>query len=193
MAADTVEVEARVQVAETARLDGDVRGLEQDRERRLVHDARLVEERRERAELGRQLLLAEDEERQVDGRLDAAAVELPRELEQHGEPALHVARAEADDRAVLDPARDVLLCGNGVVVAREHDEIPPLAPAASANTKASSPLYSGSKLGGTSETTWAAISASCRLSEGMSTSSSVRSARRSARDGIERKRGIIPV
>ena len=102
--------------------------LEQDRELRLVHDARVVEEVRERAELGRQLLLAEREQREVDLRLDAALVELARELEHDREPALHVAGAEPDDGAVLDPAGHVLLRRHGVVVACEHDERLPFPP-----------------------------------------------------------------
>ena len=88
----------------------------------------LVEERGQRAELRRQLLLAEDEQREVDGGLGAALLELARQLEQHGEPALHVARAEAHDGAVLDPAGDVLLRRNRVVVAGEDDERPAVPP-----------------------------------------------------------------
>ena len=52
-----------------------------------------------------QLLLAEGEQRDVDLRLDAALVERAGELEHDGETALHVARAEPDDRAVLAAGR----------------------------------------------------------------------------------------
>ena len=113
----------RVLVAEAAGLDRHVGGLEQDRQRCLVHDPRLVEERRQRAVLGGQLLLAEDEQRQVDRRLDPAGLELPRQLEQDSEPALHVARAQPDDGAVLDSAGKVVLRRNGVVVAGEDDQV----------------------------------------------------------------------
>jgi hypothetical protein len=88
----------------------------------IVHEPRLVEEVRQRTELGRQLLLAEREQRDVDGRFDAAVLERAGELEHHRQAALHVARPKADHVAVLDPAGDVLLSGDRVVVAGEHHE-----------------------------------------------------------------------
>jgi hypothetical protein len=121
-----VEDDARVQVAETACLDRAVGRLEQDGETGLVDDLGAVEETRERVELRRQLLLAENDERHVELRLDAARVQLARQLEQDGEAALHVARAEADDGAVLDPPGNVVLRRHRVVVAGEDDELAPL-------------------------------------------------------------------
>ena len=135
--------------------------------------------------------MPERQQGDVDLRLDAALLELACELEHHREAALHVARAESDDGAVLDPAGDVLLGRNGVVVAGEHDERRAPRAADGPTRTHPRPSYSGAKEAGTSERTWAAISASCLLSEGMSTSSSVRSASRFARSDIGRKRGTI--
>ena len=45
-----------------------------------------------------------------------------RELDHDGEPALHVARAEPDHRAVVDPAREVALRRDGVRVPGEEDQ-----------------------------------------------------------------------
>ena len=68
-----------------------------------------------------------------------------------------------------------------------------LAGAVARTREASSPSYSGANVGGHErDRTCAAISASFRLSDGMSTSSSVRAASRSARAGIGDKRGTIP-
>ena len=50
------------------------------------------------------------------------------QLDHHREPALHVGRAEAVNRTVLDPPRDVPLSGNGVRVPGEQDERLPAAP-----------------------------------------------------------------
>ena len=57
---------------------------------------------------------------EVVGEIDAVGP--ARELDHHGEPALHVARSEADDRIVLDAGGKVSLCRNGVGVAREQHE-----------------------------------------------------------------------
>ena len=71
--------------------------------------------------LGRAELLArEEEEREVVGELGLGGP--AGELDHHCEPAFHVARAEADDGAVLDPARQVPLRRHGVGVAGEQDE-----------------------------------------------------------------------
>ena len=71
--------------------------------------------------LGRAELLArEEEQREVVGEL--GAVGPAGELDHHREAALHVARAEADDRAVLDPAGQVALRRDGVGVAGEQHE-----------------------------------------------------------------------
>ena len=69
-----------------------------------------------------ELLAREEEQAQVVGELGLGRP--ARELDHHGEPALHVGRAEPVDRAVLDPAREVPLRGNGVRVAGEQHERP---------------------------------------------------------------------
>ena len=126
MAARSGEGEARDDVPEAACLDGEIGGLEDDRERRLVHRARACEERRERVVLGRELLPSEQEQREVARRL--LEVEPARELDGDRETALHVARAEPVHGAVGDASRKVLLRRNRVVVSRQHHERKPLAP-----------------------------------------------------------------
>ncbi len=64
--------------------------------------------------LGRELLAPEEQKCEVAGR--ALEVDVPRELDGYGEAALHVTRAETVHRAVDDSARDVVLCGDRVVV-----------------------------------------------------------------------------
>jgi len=95
--------------------------LEQDRERRLAHELGALEEGGKRVVLHRELLAAEDEERDI-GACAGGLREIPDELQCDRDTALHVARAEAVHRAVLDPPGKVLLRRNGVVVAGEDDE-----------------------------------------------------------------------
>ena len=117
-----LEDELGVQVAEAAHVERRVRGLEDDGELGLERVRARREEGGKRALLLRQLLAWEEEERDVGGELRALLVEPARELDHHREPALHVARAEAVDEAVLDRAGDVPLRGNRVQVAGEEDE-----------------------------------------------------------------------
>ena len=111
-----LEDDARVEVAEAAELQRVVGRLEADHELRLVDEAGALEDAGQRV-LGRAELLArEEEEREVVGELGLGRP--AGELDHHREPALHVARAEADDGTVLDPAGQVALGGDGVGVAR---------------------------------------------------------------------------
>ena len=123
MAARSVEREARDDVPEAAGLDGEVGGLEDDRERRLVDRGRAGEERRKRVVLGRELLASE--EQRARDRRSPLEVEVARELEGDRETALHVARAEPVHGAVGDASRKVLLRRNRVVVSRQHHERKP--------------------------------------------------------------------
>ena len=115
-----VERQRRVEVPEAARVDRVVGRLEHDDEVGLEHERRLGEDARERALLGWELLPHEEQEREVERRRRAGRP--AGQLDHHGDSALHVARAEADHPAVLDPAGDVVLGGHGVEVAGEQDE-----------------------------------------------------------------------
>jgi GTPase len=110
MRALPVEVEASLQVADTAGM--------QDRVGRLEHDGQLGagehaarEHGRQRALLERHLLAREEDV--TRRRLS------PGELEHHRDSALHVARPKAVHRTVGHPAGKVLLRRHGVDVARE--------------------------------------------------------------------------
>ena len=101
-----------------------------------------------------------------------SAGEVAHELERDCDAAFHVARAETVYGAALDPAREVALCRDGVVVAGEHDER-----RTGARWRARGYIVArelGSNGTGTAARRCSRISASCRLSDGMSTSSSVR-------------------
>ena len=139
--AAAVEREPRDDVAEAAGVHDAVGRLEQDRERGLVHELGALEERGERIVLDGQLLAAEEEERDVGARARALR-EVAHELERDRDAALHVARAEPVHRAVLDPAREVLLRRDRVVVPGEDDERHLRRAAPSAKRKTSSPAYS---------------------------------------------------
>ena len=184
VAADAVEDDPRVQVAEAAGLDRVVGRLEQDREPASWTSAGAVEERRQRAELGRQLLLAERKQREVDLQLDCALVERPRELEHHGEPALHVARAEPDA-----PRRP--RSGRGCSPGRERCRSGRRARRAAGPRAAGAPRRRRRRPRTPARTRRERASGRgprspprCGSRTGMSTSSSVRAASRSARDGI---------
>ena len=94
--------------------------LEHDDKVGLEHERRLGEDAREGALLGRELLPHEEQKREVERTWRAGRP--AGQLDHHGDPALHVARAEADHPAVLDPPGDVVLGGHGVEVACEQDE-----------------------------------------------------------------------
>ncbi len=98
-----------------------VRGLEEDRESRIVDRARPGEEGAKRIVLRRKLLASEEEQRHVV-RAGLLGREVSRELDRHSDAALHVARAQPVYRTVLDTPRNVRLGGDGVVVPCEHDE-----------------------------------------------------------------------
>ncbi len=118
---DAVERHSRREIADTAGLDRQVGRLEQQREVRLVDERCRVEEGGEGVVLRWKLLATEEEERNVDAsRLRGC--ELPYELERDGDAALHVARATPVNGAARDVAGHVVLCGDGVVVAGEHEE-----------------------------------------------------------------------
>ena len=182
------KVQRRIDVAQAAGVDG-VRG-------RLHHhhevggaQPRLALEQPGEGALGdRQLLAPEEHVAEVDRRRLARQ----RQLDHHGEGALHVGGAEAVDRVGVAPARAVALRGNGVEVARpgaragapalsragEHAGVARVARVDAASRRTPS--------------TWAARAASSRDSDGTSTSSSVRAARRSARDTPRQATQLAP-
>ena len=107
-------------------MDGVVGRLQHDDQVGLEDERRLGEDARQRALLDRQLLADEEEEREVVGR-PRAARRRPSAASSTitASAALHVAGAEADHAAVLDPPGQVVLRRNGVEVAGEEDERPP--------------------------------------------------------------------
>ena len=107
-----VKLDPGLQVPEAAGMEDRVGGLEHDGELGArEHTAR--EGRRQRALLEGYLLAGEK---------DVASRRLrPRELEHHCDAALHVARAEAVDCSVGDPAGEVPLCRHRVDVPGERD------------------------------------------------------------------------
>ena len=107
-----VELDARLQVPETTGVEDRVGRLEHDGELDAGQDA-VREDGGERALLQRNLLPGEEDV--AGGRLGTG------ELEHHGDPALHVARAETVHRRLGDPARKVLLRRHRVEVAGEGD------------------------------------------------------------------------
>ena len=114
------EDDARVEVAEAAELERVVGRLEADHERRLVDHRRRLEDAGQRVLVRPELLAREEEQAEVVGEL---GVRRPaRELDHHGEPALHVGRAEPVDSAVLDPAGQVALRGTVSVWPGEQHE-----------------------------------------------------------------------
>ena len=185
MAAHAREGDRRVQVAEAPCLDREVGRLEQDREVGRPRELRALEEVGQRAELRRQLLLPEEEQRHVD-RPGLASVRARgrarRRPRRH--PSCRSRRSRARRRPRSGPARSPgrERCRSGRRAARAA----PSGRRGRAKTNASSASYSGAKAVGTSERRCARTSASCRLSDGMSTSSSVRSARRCARGSTRR-------
>ena len=129
MTTDPGEGDTRGDVADTPRLNRQIGGLEDDRERSLRDERTAVEERRQGVVDGRQLLPAEEQESDVDG-TGIEGRELAHELERNGDTAFHVARPTPVHGATLQTARHVGLRGHGVVVAREHEERDARAPLA---------------------------------------------------------------
>jgi GTPase len=112
MGALPVEIDARLDVPEAARMEYRVRRLEHDGEPgSFEHTAR--EDRRQRALVEGDLLPGEEDV--------ARRRACQRELEHHRHAALHVACAEAVHDAVDDPSGEVLLGRHGVDVAGESD------------------------------------------------------------------------
>jgi hypothetical protein len=126
VAARPVEREPRDDVAEAAGLQLEVGRLEDDRKRRLVNRGRAGEERGQRVVLGRQLLPAEQEKREVARR--RSQIEVARQFERDGEPALHVARAKAVHLAVGHAPGNVALRRDRVVVGGKNDQREPVPP-----------------------------------------------------------------
>ena len=167
-----LEDDTRVEVAEAAELEGVVGRLEADDERAPRRRAA-----RRAKTPGSGFSAGPSSSR---GKKSTAEVvrELGRrgpvgELDHHGEAALHVARAEADDGAVLDPAGQVRLRRDRVGVAREQRRAVDRCAWRRAATRRRR-ARTGSRTG-TSDVSVTA--ASERETEGMSTSASVRSAR----------------
>ena len=96
------------EVPEAAGVERVVRRLEHDREVGLEHLRDGGEERRERALRLGELLAREEEKPEVEASGVPASSSAARELDHHRDAALHVARPEAVDAAVLDPPRDVV-------------------------------------------------------------------------------------
>src|SRR5206468_775380 len=78
-------------------LDRLVGGLEQYRQLGFAEERARLEQARERIPLETDLLPREEQETRVDRRLGLLGGEPARELDHHGDAALHVRRAEADD------------------------------------------------------------------------------------------------
>ncbi len=126
VAARPAERESRDDVAETAGLQLEIGGLEDDGERRLVDRLGHGEERGQRVVLGRQLLAAEEEEREIARR--RLQVQTSRQLERDRETTLHVGGAEAVYLAVAHPPWEVALRRDRVVVGGEEDQREPVPP-----------------------------------------------------------------
>ncbi len=114
------EDDAGDEVPEAAELEGVVGRLEADHERGLVDDGRCLEDRRQRIFIRADFFAREEEQREVVVELGVGGP--VRELDHHGEAALHVGRAEAVDGSVFDPAGQVVLRGDGVRVPGQEDE-----------------------------------------------------------------------
>ena len=118
----------------------------------------------------RQLLAAEEQA------ADRRAGE--RELEHHGDGALHVARAEPVDAPAVDPPRPVVLRGDGVEVAGEqHRRVR----RPGEHARVAEVAHRRRRRRARTPATCSASRASSRDSEAMSISSSVRAASRSPR------------
>jgi GTPase len=118
--ARSMERDPRDHVPEAPRLDRKVGRFEHDGERRLMHQRRFVEECGQRVVLRGQLFTPEEQEGDVTRR--AAELEIACQLDRDGEPTLHVARPEAVNGTVGDPAGKVVLRRHGVVMRREDDQ-----------------------------------------------------------------------
>ena len=116
-----MEGQSRDDVAQAAGVHDAIGRLEQYRKRRLVHELGAHQKGWERIVLDGQLLAPEDHERDIGGSSRVLG-EVPHELERDRDAALHVARTEPMNRAIVDPARDVVLRRDGVVVPGEDDE-----------------------------------------------------------------------
>ena len=126
VAARAVEREARDDVSQAPGLDLQVGRLENDRKSGVVDGERAVEQRRERVVLGRELFASEEQQREIAA--CAFEVDVPRQLDCDCEAALHVTGAEPVHRAVDDPARQVRLRRDRVVVRCQQDEGMPGSP-----------------------------------------------------------------
>jgi GTP-binding protein HflX len=115
----TFELDARLEVPETAGVEDRVRRLEHDGELRPGENAG-GEHRRQRALLDCDLLAREEEV--------ARRHPCPGELDHHRDAALHVARAETVHRSVVRAAREVALLRDGVEVAGQQDRSRCVAP-----------------------------------------------------------------
>ena len=189
VAADAGEGELGVEVAEAAGLDREVGRLEQDREVGRVRELRAVEEVGKRAELRRQLLLPEEEERDVVRRRARArpgrARARPRPRRR---PSCRVAPQPWTAPSAILPG--TLSCAARCRSARRGARAGRRAPLAREDERVLGRVL-GSNEGGTSERRCARTSASWRLSDGMSTSSSVRAASLSEELSRGERTGIL--
>ena len=145
VAADAVEGDPRVQVAEAAGLDRVVGRLEQDRQPGIVHEPGRVEERRQRAVLGGQLLLAEGRAapRRPPARRPRVGPEpAPARASPRAPPFMSLAPSPATAPFSI-AAREVVLRGHGVVDGPASTTSGRPSRRGRARTKASSASYSG--------------------------------------------------
>jgi GTPase len=108
-------------VSEAAGVHLTIRRLEEDHERRIVDRPRFGEQGRERV-LARWELLAAEEQQSDVVRAALLVSEVVNELQRYRQATFHVARSQPVHRTVGDPAREVVLSRNGVVVPGQDDE-----------------------------------------------------------------------
>ena len=191
MPARAVKGELGNDIPEAARVNREIRRLEDDRESRIVNERRTVEQRGERVVLRRQLLATEEQERDVarGRRRDRGRARAPPQLRARPSCRSHRGREPFRRRSGREDCPAQARC-RSAPPARSADV---RASARRANRNASSPANSAAKPGGTSSRRCSRMAVSLPLCEGMSTSSSVRAARRSASAVTAGAyRGIIP-
>ena len=86
-------------------MDREIRRLEDDRERGLVHERGAVEERRERVVLGGQLLATEEQKRDVAQRRDAAPSSRASSIATASPPFMSLAPTPCTEPSAMRPGR----------------------------------------------------------------------------------------
>ncbi len=121
MGADPCVDQPCVQVAEAAGLDRVVGRLHHHDQLGLCNLTAFLEELRQRAFAGGELLASEEQVGEIKLRLG----ERSRQLDHHGEAALHIARTEPDHHAVLEHPWEVVLGRHRVEMTCENHQRPP--------------------------------------------------------------------